>query len=98
MLNIRKISRIEYVETKIRNIKEIMDYLEILSKYTDKTITYCKLYDEEQVLRYFEIDVEKLEEAYTKYKKDEYETIDEIEKLLKISNELNDNWLIVDCN
>lgn len=97
MGRIRKINNIEYMKEEIKDLKKLLNYIKEIDYYTDGTILKCKLYDEEEVLRYFEIDIEELKGAYNIYKK-ENNKIEEIDKILRISEELNDNWLIVDCN
>lgn len=97
MGRIRKISKIEYIKEEIKDLRKFLDNIEKIDYYTDGTILKCKLYDEEEVLRYFEIDIEELKGAYNIYIEENNE-IEEIEQLLKIAEELNDNWLIVDCN
>lgn len=98
MIKIRKISKIEHIKEEIKNFKKTIKNLTELSYYINGTIIKCELYDEDDELRYFEIDIKELKEAYYEYQKENNNKMTEIEQLLRIAEELNDDWLIVDCN
>lgn len=99
MGKIRKISKIEYIKEEIKDIHRTITYITNLEYFTDEIILKNKLYDEEEILRYFEIDIEELKKSYNIFKERRNNNkIEEIDKILRISEELNDNWLIVDCN
>lgn len=99
MGRIRKISKIEYIKEEIKDINRTITYITNLEYFTDEIILKNKLYDEEEILRYFEIDIEELKKSYNIFKERRNNNkIEEIDKILRISEELNDNWLIVDCN
>lgn len=99
MGRIRKISKIEYIKEEIKDIDRTTTYIMDLEFYTYEIILKYKLYDEKGVLKYLEIDIKELKIAYINYKKENNDNkIEEIEQLLRIAEELNNDWLIVDCN